>query len=110
MSGAAKFYAQLCGSSLQPIRLGQYRHTCRVWVNPNATHSLAGAWSEGLQHGHGRCQWADGALYEGAWEKGARCGAGRLTTPGGQELVGAWQADAMHGPGFCRTDAGDRYE
>lgn len=70
---------------------------------------VAGAWSEGLQHGHGRCQWAGGALYEGAWQKGARCGAGRLTTPSGQELLGAWEADAMHGLGFCRTDAGDRY-
>jgi len=77
--------------------------------NDGGGSPCAGAWEAGMQHGQGRCAWADGSEYEGAWAEGARCGAGRFATAGGHVHMGAWQGDAPHGLGFCRTAAGDRY-
>ncbi len=59
---------------------------------------IAGQWREGLQHGHGVCEYAEGLRFEGAWVAGQRCGRGTLTAQG-YKYDGDWAADRQHGQG-----------
>lgn len=63
------------------------------------SYRYRGQWRDGLRHGQGECEYADGSRYVGAWEGGRRSGAGRHSTRDGSSYVGGWEDDAMHGKG-----------
>ena len=58
----------------------------------------AGHWREGLQHGHGVCEYTGGLRFEGSWQGGVRCGRGCLTAAG-YKYDGEWRVDRQHGQG-----------
>lgn len=63
---------------------------------------IAGQWRDGLQHGHGVCEYAEGLRYEGGWQRGVRCGRGILTAQG-YKYDGEWVDDRQHGQGAPST-------
>lgn len=64
------------------------------------TDSYTGDFANGLPHGQGRYQWANGDWYEGSWEKGKRSGYGTLHYADktvGDSLYGFWKKDKYEG-------------
>lgn len=55
-----------------------------------------------LRHGHGKCTYANGDVYDGQWERDERCGQGTMTYSNGDVFVGAWMHDQRHGYGIHR--------
>ena len=55
--------------------------------------------SEGVRHGEGRCQSADGTVYSGFWAGDQRSGMGECVLPSGDSYYGSWEGDEKHGQG-----------
>ena len=61
-----------------------------------------------MQHGKGRCEWADGAIYNGDWKEGKKSGKGKYAA-GKARYDGEWVDDKYQGQGVYLEENGDRY-
>eukprot|EP00887_Chlorella_sp_A99_P000144 scaffold16.g144.t1 len=71
-------------------------------------YKYMGTWQADLQHGEGKCIYADGSTYDGEWKDGLRHGRGKYSL-GDNRYEGGWQEGRQHGAGCCQLDSGDRY-
>ena len=61
-------------------------------------------------HGHGKCTYNDGDVYEGEWKNGKKHGQGVYTFSEGDRHEGMWRNDEMNGYGKYFWDDGSVYE
>jgi hypothetical protein len=66
--------------------------------------------AEGLPHGVGRAEYANGDVYEGAYKADRREGQGTCTYASGEAYDGEWKADKREGKGVARYVSGDTYD
>ena len=66
--------------------------------------------AEGLPHGQGRAEYANGDVYEGEWRADRREGTGTCKCASGEVYAGAWKADKRDGKGMASYSTGDTYE
>jgi hypothetical protein len=65
---------------------------------------------DGLPHGHGKAQYANGDVYEGEWKFERRDGVGICWYFSGEVYEGEWKADKREGTGTATYVTGDSYE
>lgn len=75
---------------------------------PNGDH-YRGQFKDGVMHGWGTYEEADGTIYEGTFVEGVRQGKGILRVPNGERYEGDFVADRKHGYGVYVQANGDRY-
>lgn len=68
-----------------------------------------GPLADGLLHGEGRMEWANGAHYEGGFHEGVFSGTGRYVLPGGDVYQGEFRQGMMHGEGRLEMPDGTVY-
>ena len=54
-------------------RLESWQAWCLALSDLLQIDDATGQWHEGVEHGHGQCITADGAVYDGQWARGSRC-------------------------------------
>ena len=69
-----------------------------------------GDWREGLRHGKGEYSWSNGCKYEGEWRDNKRHGRGLFTWSEAQYYDGDWSNDMRHGKGLLVLGNGFRYD
>ena len=62
-----------------------------------------------MRDGAGRCEYADGSVYNGGWKDNLRHGKGEMRHPNGDRFVGSFRLGEMEGEGTAAYDRGDRY-
>lgn len=72
--------------------------------------SYEGPLVDGLPHGRGIMQWADGTRYEGDFVAGVRQGNGTQRYAKGDTYTGGWVGGKRSGEGVMNFVNGDRYE
>ena len=84
---------------------GSYEGGCQKGIangqgTARGTDSYTGYFKNGLPHGKGKYEWANGDWYEGQWEKGTRTGYGTMHQagkPAYDTLSGFWKKDKYIG-------------
>ena len=75
------------------------------YVGPRIVVTYTGASdSEGLPHGHGKAEYANGDVYEGEWKAGKKHGEGTLTYADGAVYAGSFIDGQRHGRGTYAAD------
>lgn len=69
-----------------------------------------GEFREGLMHGQGTMQYADGRTYTGQWAYGREEGHGEMRWPDGKVYTGQWRGGQPNGRGVMRLPDGYRFE
>eukprot|EP01088_Endostelium_zonatum_P006125 TRINITY_DN1822_c0_g2_i1.p1 TRINITY_DN1822_c0_g2~~TRINITY_DN1822_c0_g2_i1.p1 ORF type:complete len:929 (-),score=281.68 TRINITY_DN1822_c0_g2_i1:389-3175(-) len=71
-----------------------------TWVGRDKSEvRYVGGWKDGKKEGSGRCEYADGSLYDGMWKEGKRQGNGRMEYSNGEVYVGQWKGGKENGAG-----------
>ena len=72
--------------------------------------NYTGDWYDGLMHGKGRYNYADGSYYVGEFSRDAMHGEGVYTFSSGNVYRGSFNTGKMHGQGeLFRRDTGEHY-
>ena len=100
-SGLGVFTATLPPAAAAYTYEGEWAHD-----RPNGRGTLRcprfvyeGELQDGLMHGHGRVEWADGDRFNGQWRRGRREGPGHLHTAEDHTFLGALWYGRYHGYG-----------
>jgi hypothetical protein len=75
------------------------RHGSGSFVSENGAARYEGGWRDGMRHGEGVQQYANGSVYKGQWAYNARHGRGTLRYHTGDVYEGEWVADVPSGYG-----------
>jgi hypothetical protein len=65
---------------------------------------------DGVPHGLGIMEYANGDYYDGEWRDGVKSGEGCEFLEDGESYVGSFLDDARHGKGRCSDAGGDEYD
>lgn len=89
-------------------------HNCwgRYTVELSKEHKgdfLDGEWRNGVLHGRGFYNVADGSKYAGEFESGNKHGQGTYTFSHGDKYVGEWKVDNFNGKGTYVFKSGEKY-
>ncbi len=74
-----------------------------TYIQPNGSR-YTGSFKDGVPHGKGRVEFANGDVYDGEWDNDRMQGAGTYvfgsnSPSAGDRYVGEWRNDMMHGKG-----------
>lgn len=75
----------------------------------NGDH-FAGQWKRDVREGKGKCTFASGEVYEGLWSNDEFHGYGRLYRPDGCVYEGEWVAGRRHGFGIMQWTWTERFK
>ncbi|OMJ65713.1 hypothetical protein SteCoe_37741 [Stentor coeruleus] len=77
---------------------------------PPGEEQYTGSYLEGtLKNGNGKCEYANGDVYEGLWENDKKEGSGKFTWANQQFYDGNWKLDEMDGEGVLQMTDGSYY-
>lgn len=68
-----------------------------TYVYKNGDAKYTGTFQNGLAHGKGKCEYANGEQYEGDWKNGAFNGIGTLILKNGTKVKGYWKNGTYQG-------------
>ena len=86
------------------------RHGYGAYRFPNAFFTYRGDFREGVKHGRGRLEFADGGYYEGPFVDDEIQGEGERVWADGRSYAGGFELGEMHGEGVYRLANGSVYE
>ncbi len=69
-----------------------------------------GTWQNGVRHGSGTQEYADGGRFQGFWLEGLRSGLGNMRYADGSTYSGDWVADKRQGFGVLNGRRGSHYD
>lgn len=75
------------------------RHGEGTFITDGGAARYEGGWQDGMRHGTGVQQYANGSLYSGQWAHNARQGRGTLRYQSGDVYEGEWNDDVPAGHG-----------
>lgn len=78
------------GSCQNGYANGQGNYT-KYDSNNKITLTYKGQMKDGMPHGQGTIEWADGGKYDGEWKDGERHGLGKLTLVKESSGIASWQ-------------------
>ncbi|XP_056008218.1 MORN repeat-containing protein 1-like isoform X3 [Ostrea edulis] len=82
-----------------------------IYQFENRYFRYEGEWRNGVKHGHGKLQMADGSFYEGTFTNGEIDGSGtRFFSQTGNKYMGQFSMGELHGRGIMTYIDGSVYE
>ncbi|OMJ65714.1 hypothetical protein SteCoe_37742 [Stentor coeruleus] len=98
--------------SADPYKLYEYtiyKSPCKYI--PPGEEKYSGSYLEGtLKNGNGKCEYANGDVYEGLWDNDKKKGRGKFVWANQQWYDGNWELDEMIGFGVLQMTDGSFYQ